>query len=260
MFVALLLALAVVQDPTQASVGVPIRIVDLVLPGSELEVADADFTTPVTVRIDAIEPHGSDLRYELVAYGLDPGSYDLGDFLRRVDGSSADDLPPIPIEVHSVLPAGQVRPNVLLPGEVADPGGYGLLLWVGGVLWVIGLVAILTVGRRRRVEEAAAARGPVTLADRLRPLVEEALAGTLSSEERAQLELTLIAFWRRKLDLGTEGAAGSLTALRGHPEAGPLLTSLEDWLHRPEPPADVDIASLLAPYKDLPADALGAEV
>jgi len=48
-----------------------------------------------------------------------------------------------------------------------------------------------------------------------------------------------------------------LVDLREHPDAGPLLRGLEDWLHRPEPRESVDVGALLAPYRDLPADALG---
>jgi hypothetical protein len=48
--------------------------------------------------------------------------------------------------------------------------------------------------------------------------------------------------------------------LRQHAEAGPLLQSLEDWLHRPEPAADVDIAALLVPYRDMPAHELDAQI
>jgi hypothetical protein len=32
------------------------------------------------------------------------------------------------------------------------------------------------------------------------------------------------------------------------------LRSLEDWLHRPPGSASVDVAAVLAPYKDVPAE------
>ena len=66
---------------------------------------------------------------DLVYYGLDPGEYDLGDFLKRRDGSATDTLPPLPIEIRSVLPAGQIRPNKLTGGDTPDVGGYALTLW-----------------------------------------------------------------------------------------------------------------------------------
>jgi hypothetical protein len=51
------------------------------------------------------------------------------------------------------------------------------------------------------------------------------------------------------------GTAAALTTLREHERAGPLLRRIEDWLHRREPPRDVDIAELLAPYRAELADA-----
>ncbi len=256
LLLTILLACAAPQDERSSPVGVPAWIRDLVLPGSELVVAPADFTAPIVLRIDEVYAHGDSFRYDLVYYGLDPGTFDLGDFLKRRDGSSAEDLPPIAVEISSVLPPGQIMPNTLNAGQVPGVGGYELTLWIGGALWLAGLVAILALGRKRRGEHGDAGERTVTLAERLRPLVEQAMAGTLSQEDRAQLELMLIAFWRRKLGLEDAGAVASLARLKEHEEAGPLLRQLEDWLHRPQPAADVDLNELLAPYRDLPADAL----
>jgi hypothetical protein len=255
---ALLLACLPQEGERAATVGAPARLAEVVLPGSELEVAPATPATPVVVRLAGVYPHGTDFRYDLEWYGLEPGTFDLTDFLRRRDGSPADGLPPLAVEVRSVLPAGQVEPAPLPPVDLPRAGGYATFLAVSGAAWLAGLAALLVAGRRRRRAAAArAAPPPTTLADRLRPLVERAAQGTLAPEERGRLELALIALWRRRLGLEGSDAAGALAALRSHPEAGPLLGSLEAWLHRPQPPERVDLAALLAPYRNLPADALG---
>jgi hypothetical protein len=240
------------QERLTSTVGAPLWIRDIVLPGPELEVKPTDVTTPVVVRIAAVYPHGAASRYDISCYGLDPGEYDLRDFLKRCDGSSTEDLPPILIEVRSVLSAGQVQPHRPERGELPRVGGYRKLLIGAGVLWVIGLVAIIAIGRRRRQLVAGAEKRPRTLAERLRPLVEEAMAGTLSGEDRAELELALIAFWREKLGLDSQGVAEALAELKQHAEAGPLVRQLEDWLHHPAPEKEVDLAALLAPYQGLP--------
>jgi len=254
LLLAAIAATAAAQDASSSSVGAPQWIRDLVLPGPELTTKATDVKTPVVLRIAAVYPHGTEFRYDLVYYGLDPGEYDLREFLERRDGSSTEDLPAIPVRVDSVLPPGQVLPHRPEGEEVTGVGGYSLLLWGAGALWALGLVAILTVGRKRHGAAAAEHARPKTLAERLRPLVEEAMAGTLSGEDRAVLELALIAFWREKLGLESATVAESLATLKEHDEAGPLVRRLEEWLHHPAPDRDVDVAALLSPYQDLPAE------
>lgn len=245
------------DEPPSPSVGMPARIEQIVLPGTELEAAPLrDRQSPMVVRVVESYPHGTAFRYDLEFYGLEPGRYDLRDSLRRKDGTPADDLPPIPVVVRAVLPPGQVEPNRLEFAKVPWLGGYRLLLGAAGFAWIAGLAAILLVGRRRRIAASAAVARPLTLADRLRPLVESARRGTLGPGERARLERLLIGFWQRRLGLDAAGPAEAIRALKAHPEAGPLLRSLEDWLHRPGGAGAVDVSALLEPYRDLPADAL----
>jgi hypothetical protein len=254
------LPLRAAQDVRSTQVGVSARIPDLVLPGSELTVSPPSKDAPLVLRIVAARPHGDAFRYDLEYWGLEPGALDLRDWLRRADGSSTQDLPPLPVEFTTALGEGQVQPHALAPARLPRFGGYRTWLIAGGVLWGSGLVALLLAGRKRRLAEEAARPRELTLAERLRPLVESALQGRLGRAERAQLELSLVAFWRKRLGLEERQPEQVLPFLRDHPEAGPLLRGLEDWLHRPDPRAAVDVNALLAPYADLPADALGERV
>ena len=265
-FTAALLLSATLFARQIPSVGMPARLQEVVLPGSELEVDAPDPKSALVLRILRVSPHGSAFRYDFEYVGLEPGKYDLRDALRRRDGtplvrseldaSAADALPPIPVEVASVLPGGIVKPHPPAAAPLPSLGGYAKTMIAFGVIWLAGLGLILFGWRKRRMALAAASYKPRTLAERLRPLVESALAGRLSREERAQLESGLMAYWRRKLNLEHERPAQTLALLREHAQAGPLLTSLEAWLHMPVPPNEVDLATLLAPYRDLPADAI----
>jgi len=243
------------DEPETPTVGEPAELLGVVLPGSELQVKASDFSVPLVLRILDVWPHGDALRYDFSYYGLEPGTHDLAHYLERVDGSSTEDLPELPVEVRSILPSGQIEPAALGGAKVPDVGGYERSLWIGGILWLVGLVAILAYGRRRQAADHAQ-REPQSLADRLRPLVSDALQGTLPAERRAELELMLIAYWRDKLGLAETSSAKALAQLKAHAEAGPLLRGLEDWLHRPTPPEDVDVAALLAPYEKERADAI----
>ena len=247
-------AAAPAQDRRQSTVGMPARIDQIVLPGTELEVKPlADRKTPIVLRIANVFPHGTAYRYDLVYYGLDAGSFDLKDYLRRKDGSSTADLPGLKVEITTLLPPGQVLPHALEATAGPALGGYRLWLVGGGIAWALGLLAILLVGRRRRRTQALSQRAPVTMAERLRPFVEAAQAGSLSATQRAELERLLLAFWQRRLRLEKARPQDAFAAMRQDPHAGPLLQQLEDWLHRPQPARDVDVSALLKTYVTEPA-------
>ncbi len=243
-------------DTRSSTVGIPARITDLVLAGSEIEVLPQDAKTPVVLRILRVAPHGTDLRYDIEWTGLDVGRHDLRTFLRRKDGTDLANLPEIAVDVRSVLAAGMVKPNHPPDGDVPGFGGYRAWMIGLGIAWVVGLVVILLGFRKKRAADRAAAPRPRTLAERLRPLVESAMAGTLGNAERAQLELGLVAYWRRRLGLDAERPDAAIAALRAHPEAGPLLAQLDAWLHKPGPREAIDLDALLAPYRNLAPDAL----
>jgi hypothetical protein len=252
-------ARALAEEPRSAStVGMPAKIEQLVLPGTELEAKPiVGHGAPLVLRVVESYPHGSAFRYDIVYYALEPGEYDLKKYLRRKDGSSTDDLPSCLVKVEPILPPGQVEPHRLSLRRSPFLGGYRLLIGVGGTIWLAGLAAILIAGRRRRRLDLATSARTVTLADRLKPLVDLALAGRLSTSQHAELERLLIGYWRKRLGLEHVAPAQFMAVLRNHEEAGELVRKLEDWLHRPAGAAEpVDVSTLLKPYQAISADSL----
>jgi hypothetical protein len=255
---ALVLAtLLAAADGPKVRVGIPVKIENLVLAGTELEVKPLDDRrAKVVVRITNVQKHGTAHRYDLTYYVLEPGSYNLIDFVQRKDGTPVGELSPIPIVAESGLPPGQVLPSEQSPQPVKSMGGYKWWLIAAGIIWLLVMLAILFVGRKKPVYAEVLSGHRMSLADRLRPLVERGLAGGLSPEERADLERSLIGFWTRRLHLESLRPAERFAKLRSDANAGPLLEQLEAWLHKPGPQESVDLAALLKPYKDMPADAL----
>lgn len=261
-FLAILLMSSVgsIDDSRSSSVGATAKITQLVLPGTELEAKPIeDRKLPVVVRIISVDKHGSAYRYDLSYYALEAGTFDLRDYLQRKDGTPLGDVPEIKVTVTSLLPPGQVRPHELPAVRPPWTGGYWLAVIAAGIIWVLGFLAILLFGRRRKELEVASSGNRMSLADHLRPLVERGIAGKLDLADRAGLERTLLAYWTKKLKLDSAKPAERFAKLRDHADAGPLLNQLEAWLHRPGPQAGVDVATLLRPYQNLPADALDNE-
>jgi hypothetical protein len=238
----------------ETSVGMRVRIEEIPLAGSKLRarpVADAQKAEAI-LRILNVFPHGSAYRYNLEIMPLVPGRLDLRDYLIREDGSSVADLPELPVFVNSVLPFGQVEPNALELEKPERVGGYLVWLISMAALWILGLLAILLLRRKSKdLDQEALITGPLTLADRLRPLVERAQSGTLDDHGCAELERLILAYWRRERGLGEVDAGLAISSLRKDPEAGELLLQLEKWLHAPGRGEPVDLASLLEPYRNV---------
>ena len=210
----------------------------------------------------SVHPHGPDMfRYELEYYGLKPGEYNLVDFLERVDQSPLGEVPEVKVEIKSILAADRVEPNSPAVAPIPSIGGYQLWLRVAVVLWVIGILFILFAKRKHANEHETGAglRAP-SLADRLQPMVEKAISGKLSNSQMAELEMMLVAFWRKRLHLEQTDVAQVTQELKNHEEAGPLLQQLEILLHRPYSDNEVNVAQILEPYQNLPAEALDEEL
>jgi hypothetical protein len=236
----------------RSSVGMPARIEQLVIDGTELEAKPIDDRkAPLVLRVVAAYRHGTAFRYDLEYYALEPGHFDLGDYLRRKDGSHAA-LPKIPVEIASLLPRGQVTPRELPRKPVPRLGGYRMALAAVGVAWLLGLAAIVFYRRGRRAAILDTTAPSVSLANRLRPLVTAALDGRLDSARQAELERLLLGYWSRRLGLDEVEPTAALARLRADEQAGKLLRQVEAWLHAPEGARQVDLATVLAPYRDLP--------
>lgn len=253
--------ISIADEPSTATVGMGTRIEEVILPGSELVVKEFKEGDPIVLRIVSVKPHGPDMfRYELEYYGLSPGEYNLVNFLERKDRTPPGELPEVKAQINSILAADRVEPN--RPRETSIPPIGGYLFWMRtlAVLWMIGIFVILFSKRKRDSKnEAADLPGP-SLADRLQPMVEKAISGELTNSQMAELEMMLVAFWRKRLHLEQADIAKVTQELKNHEEAGPLIQQLEILLHRPHTENEVNVSQILEPYQNLPAEALDDEL
>ena len=237
-----------------ATVGRPMRIDGLVLPGSRLEpAADPGRKAALSVRIVAVAPHGERLRYDLEATGWQGGDHDLREVLVRADGTTTDDLPPLLLRTTSSLPAGSPRVSVPPPAPPRQLGGYGQMLFLLGLAWLVGLALLLRL-RRSATGSLQPSAAPRTPADELAILVAKARAGTLGDGEGAAIERLVYEAWRQRLGLERTEPRQLVAGLREEPAAAAALERLEGWLHAPGgvlAPADLGafVAGLLPPNR-----------
>lgn len=237
------------EEPVPSQrVGQPLEIREIYIPGDEVKALPRrDRKPPLMVRVLEVKPAKDGFRYDFDVQGLEPGRYNLAEFLEAPEGTA---IPEIPLEITSALPPGIVHPNKNEAGQLPELGGYRTKMIVLGAIWLAGLIAILLWRTKKPVNADATGDAAPTLAERLRPLVDEAAKGQLSSADRAQLERLIIGHWREKRpDIAALPPAEAMVKLRHDKEAAPLLLALEQWLHaRDSDASESKIEPLLAPY------------
>ena len=85
---------------------------------------------------------------------------------------------------------------------------------------------------------------PPSLIEQLQPLIERAASGHLDNQEKARLEKMILGYWAQRLQLKETTAKEQLATLLQHPQAGPSIRTLEQWLHSPGSPGGTPCRSL----------------
>ena len=247
----------IAQESTWPSVGVAAKLDSVILPGTELEGRPLIDDAEMVVQVENVFAHGDSFRYDLRYQGFEPGEHDLAKWLVRKDGSSTEDLPAVPVTIRSLLPPGQKSPNTIEAGRLPNVGGYTVLATLGAVLWGVVLLGLIFVGRSRKKKQTSK-EPTLSLADLLKDRLQAAASDELNSGQYAELERVLFSMWRRRLSLEDMPAADAIQKIRADKNAGPLMRQIETWMHSPKRDVDLDLASLLKPYQNIPASELDA--
>jgi len=224
----------------------------MVLPRSDYQARPMDDRSELLLNIQSVKPvDAGGFRYEIHYMGMEPGEYSLAEFLMLPDGSSPQEIKDFLLHVRAELPEdhnGQLEQMSDKPFPFI--GGYRIFLGFLGLLWVAGVVMFIRSYRKKKVVAVESMVVPEPgFAERIRPLVESAAAGTITLEEQTRLERLLMGFWREKLDLTEPRVAEAILLLKQHPVAGELLRAMERWLHRPGGTSAAEINPLLEPYR-----------
>ena len=240
-------------DVLNPTVGAPGYIEDLVLPGSELIGKPITKKEPMIVRVVKAIKHGNGYRYEIRFQGLEAGKFNLADWLVRKDGSSTEGLPEIEVEIQSLLAPGQIVPNELEAGWIPRLGGYRNVAAGIAILWGLVLLGLIFI-RKSKTKEIPKIEKQVSLADLLFARLSQAQGNELSQDQYAELERMLFGFWCNRLHLNNVPMNEAMQNIKQHEVAGPLMMQLEQWMHSPRRDDQLDLSSLVKPYRDMPIE------
>ncbi|MEC7599682.1 MAG: hypothetical protein VX936_14950 [Planctomycetota bacterium] len=81
-------------SPRQTTVGIPLEILGVVIPGEELRARGVTDQSPALARVVQVYPHGTDQRYDLEFRALEPGRVNVLVYLDTSTGQSFEDLEP----------------------------------------------------------------------------------------------------------------------------------------------------------------------
>jgi hypothetical protein len=239
---------------TEQNVGLTARIEQVVWSGSELttKVVDAN-TTAIVLRIDAVYPHGDGFRYDVTWTGMEPGQFNLADYVSRIDGSSTDDLAPLSVTVKSVLPPDRIKPNPPNQQQRVSVGGYSTLVMAAAVCWLTAMIVVLLLRRQQRPEVVEQQHNtPLSRLQQIEHLLNEALeTSEFNATSKARLEGLIVGFWSDLKGLRELAPQEALAQLSTDPETAPLLQQLERWLYD-RPVADrAQLIALLNPFREM---------
>lgn len=245
------------QDPrSKSSVGIEGHF-DFEWQGQDLEVSPIPEDSPVLVRIANISMATSESDpkiYDIRWLAMLPGDHDLSVFFRYGENQPAN-LPPLMVNAGSLLGSDHEGNLAKIPGTLSPVIDFpAWVLWAVVVFWLLLPLVILGILRwLRPVPPEPVIEVTLTIADKLRPYVDQALSGELDTEGKAAMERLLLAFWRDDLNLGSFRHAQALQTMRQHEVAGELIITVEHWLHSgKETSAGNDqVEKLLQPYKSV---------
>lgn len=209
--------------------------------------AASDLSSPVLLRI--VSPPDS-MPQEAEVVGVIAGTYDISEFLERIDATPGVELPRMPIEIYSVIDSVGTQEVATGPfGRLKLWRGYGVLVAVAFAAWLLLPLVIVIRSRRPRQPEPPppVPAAPVTTLDEIRSILALGPAASLPTDQRGRLELLLVRWMDERRDaLGValherkQPPHVRIAALRRSPRFRDVMIAVERWLHAGIEPAEAE--------------------
>ena len=203
--------------------------------GPELAAAPYKWGVAVNVRIAKVTERDGIRIYDVRYFVNREGTYDLRDYLAAEDGTSVSGLPAFKFQGDAKL-AKNLDTRIRETEEMRiDVGGhYYEILATLFLLWIVWLLLLIFYRRPQMILDQECGVAAPTLAEILRRIQEQLVAGTLTVAGKAKMEMLLLQCWREELCLGPVPMRAAMSAIGGHERTGARLRKLQHWLHHPD--------------------------
>lgn len=215
--------------------------------GPLVTVAPYKWGVAVNVRIADIKEMEGRRVYDVRYIVNRAGTFDLKDYLVAENGSELTNLPTFKFTGDAKLSKNLDTRIQETEAVLIDVGGrYYEILALLTVLWVVWLLLLIFYKRPRKA--VAADEGPAgpTAEELLALFRAQVEAGTLSTTDKARMEMLLLRRWRDELALSALPMDDVLRAIGRDARMGAALRKLQQWLHQPVSSVkNAEIAALL---------------
>ena len=222
-----------------------VKRVQVEFPGELLAAAKVDEKAAAMVRIISYEKTRNGFSYDLEFIGLEPGKYNLLDYMRTASRLDPVKLDPYPVEVGTNL-------NEDFNGELVDfqkdmkalKPWYKKTSYIVFIVWVLLLPVIIFAGRKKKKVEEVEEVKEKTLNEKICELLVS-LEGNSTKELWQKIEGLILKHWYEKKSLQGLPMHEAIMKLKADSEAGPFIVKLEKGLHSKEFKNEQEVADLI---------------
>lgn len=250
--VGLVAAVFLSRPPETDTLNVPLGVEQAAIvtySGPLVTVAPYKWGVAVNVRIADIKSVEGRRIYDVRYIVNRAGTFDLKDYLVAEDGSPLTNLPTFKFSGDAKLSKNlDTRIQETEAVQIDVGGRYYEIMALLFVLWILWLLLLIFYKRpRQSVATASGPSGP-TPEELLAHYRTQLTSGTLSSTDKARMEMLLLRRWRADLSLGSMPMDLAIHAISRDPKTSAALKTLQHWLHHPASSvSSTEIAALLLP-------------
>jgi hypothetical protein len=250
--VGIAIAVFFFRPPEADTLNVPLGVEQAAIvtcSGPLVTVAPYKWGVAVNVRIADIKAMEGRRVYDVRYIVNRAGTFDLKDYLVAEDGSTLTNLPTFKFAGDAKLSKNlDTRIQETEAVQIDVGGRYYETMALLFVLWILWLLLLIFYKRPRAIAAADDAPSGPTPAELLTHFRTQLESGTLSTTDKARMEMLLLHRWRDELALGSMPMDLALHAMSRDAKTGSALKTLQHWLHHPASPVKTtEIAAMLSP-------------